>query len=370
MRCGIEFEYLLIDTQGESTGRIRDFSNLTLPEITRMLGDKPGRDDTRLATGDLGIRSGYWYLEGDERFDEQGQFRTLIVKGVEVRTPPADSVAEAVRSLVELEAALSERLAQHGLGLAINSYHPVHVGYAHDPPLNAWEQRLRRSEPSYDGSLVSTLTYGPDINLSFAGWTAAQCLDAARKLEAYGPYIVPFSFSSPYYAGALWGGVSKRTWERAGQRPVVKLYLDEKQAYLGASSRLVHEARSAHEHGRIEFKAFDVLPSVTLLTACTQLLVGVCLDEQLPERTETADVALYRRAALHGFADPAVYAGAATLLERATAALLRCEGAESASTLEPLVALLAQRSSPAASLIALHAQTGRLYWPYGLADSP
>ena len=78
MRCGIEFEYLLVDLGGPEPGRVRDFSNLAYEEIHPLLEDKPGRDDATLATGDLGIRSGYWYLEGDERFHEDGTFRTLM----------------------------------------------------------------------------------------------------------------------------------------------------------------------------------------------------------------------------------------------------------------------------------------------------
>ena len=67
MRCGIEFEYLMVDLAGPTPGRVRDFSNLAYPWISRVLADKPGCDDLLLATRDLGIKRGYWYLEGDER---------------------------------------------------------------------------------------------------------------------------------------------------------------------------------------------------------------------------------------------------------------------------------------------------------------
>jgi hypothetical protein len=39
---GIEFEYLLIDTEGDASRRIRDFSNLDLPDIAGGL-----RNDSR-----------------------------------------------------------------------------------------------------------------------------------------------------------------------------------------------------------------------------------------------------------------------------------------------------------------------------------
>jgi hypothetical protein len=370
MLCGIEFEYMLVDVVGPELGRIRDFGNLEFAEITRILtshGGKLGLDDPRLAKGDLGIRSGYWYLEGDERFDERGQFRTLVVKGVEIRTPPEQSVNAAVAKLLELESALSARLLEHGLGLAISAYHPLRDGYVHDPPLNPWELRLRREEPSYGGSLVSTVTYGPDINLSLPDATPEQCLDLARKLNFYAPYLVAFSLASPFAVGRAWGGLSKRTWERAGQRPAVKCYLDAAARGRLPSSTLVHEARSAYEHGRIEFKPFDAMPSAELLTACAHLLVGVCLDDQLHERSEDSDVALYRCAALQAFDDATVLSGAREVLRCATAALAAHGDASALDSLACLDSQLQGRCTPAHALLAAAAQGGPQYSFGGLA---
>jgi hypothetical protein len=158
MRCGVEFEYLIVDTAGPAPGRIRDFSNLPFATIRALLDDKPGRDDSGLATGDLGIRSGYWYLEGDERFHEDGGFRALAVKGVEIRTPPAPTVEQAIRWLLDIEEQLSAVLARHGLGLAIVGFNPLRARYDFDPPLNLWEQTLRETDRDYanDATHVTT----------------------------------------------------------------------------------------------------------------------------------------------------------------------------------------------------------------------
>ena len=223
MHCGIEFEYLLIDLGGATPARLRDFSNLPFEQISAWLEDKPGRDDAELATGDLGIKRGYWYLEGNERFHDDGRFRTLDVKGVEIRTPPAADVETALQRLLAIETKLSAALARHGLGLAIAAFNPVRAPYAYDPPLNAWEAAMRAEHRAYDGSHISTLSYGPDINLSMPGWSNAQCLDATRKLQHYAPWIVPFSFASPFAHGRRWPGWSKRTHERAPLRPAVKI---------------------------------------------------------------------------------------------------------------------------------------------------
>ncbi|MET0386498.1 MAG: glutamate-cysteine ligase family protein [Polyangiales bacterium] len=368
MLCGIECEYVLIDIAGAEPGRIRDFTNLDFAAAMQLLGDRAGQDDPRLAVGDLGIRRGYWYLEGDERFDAAGKFRELVVKGVEVRTPPAPDVPSAMQALLALEAELASRLAGFGLGLAVAAYNPLRDSYQHDPPLNDWELKLRAAERSYGGSLVSTLTYGPDVNLSWSELSPEDNLHLARKLHHYAPFLVPFSFNSPYAAGARWAGYSKRTWERAGQRPVVKLYLDEDSPLVQrGESELIWPARSHHEHGRIEFKAFDAVHSPELLSACCQLLVGLCLDTTLPGRSEEVDVALYRRAAQHGFDDREIQRGSREVQERARAALSRAGDNAAADSLGVLERYLDRRATPAHDLLAREPAAERAYWPGGLS---
>lgn len=364
MRCGIEFEYLIVDRDGPLPSRVRDFGNLDFAWIEGVLADKPGRRDPALATGDLGIKSGYWYLEGDERFAPDGRFRRLEVKGVEIRTPPAPDVAAAVSALLAVEARLDATLAGHGLGLAVAGFNPTRAAYAFEPPLNPWEQALRRRVPAYAGAEVSTLSYGPDINLSGPGWSPARSLDAARKLNAYAPWLVPFSFSSPFHAGAPWGGPSRRSLLRPRLRPAVKLFLPaEQRAALATPSPLVHPPRLASEAGRIEFKAFDAIPSAALLRACCQLLVGVCLSPELALRSETADLALYEGGARHGFADPAVRAGAARVLAAAGRAL--AANGHDPAELAPLEQLLAAALTPADAMLAAWRDGGPMYVPGG-----
>lgn len=368
MRCGIEFEYLLVDIDGPLAGRIRDFGNLPYARIAAWLDDKPGRDDPALATGDLGIKSGYWYLEGDERFHADGRFRTLEVKGVEIRTPPAADVRGAVAQLLAIETRLAAQLAGHGLGLAIAAFNPRRAGYDFNPPLNPWEEELRRGCRAYDGSLISTLSYGPDINLSMPGWNARQSLDAARKLNHYAPWLVPFSFHSPFAAGVPWGGWSTRSFERCRVRPAVKLFLGERDlAALPERSALAAPARIPGEAGRIEFKAFDAMPTAELLAACCHLLVGVCLADGLAGRSEHTDHAHYQRAARAGFDDPAVAAGAREALEHAGRALHAAGDHEAADALHPLHVLLERRRTPAHDLLESWRRNGLMYRPGGHA---
>lgn len=370
MRCGIEFEYLLVDRPGPTPGRIRDFRNLSFPEIQALLEDKPGRNDAHLATGDLGIRNGYWYLEGDERFAEDGRFCGMAVKGVEIRTPPAPDVEQAIQSLLDIERQLSTVLARRDLALAIVSFNPACPRYDFDPPLNTWEQHLRATDPDYadDAAHITTLSYGPDINLSQPGWTLEQNLDVARKLNHYAPYLIPFSFSSPFYDGQVWTGYSKRSYERAGLRPAVKLFLDA-ESTTASCSCLIRPARLPTEVGRIEFKAFDAHPTLEVLRACCHLLEGVCLAEDLLERSEQTDVALYRRAAQAGFTDDTIRTGASEVLTKARTALLRAGDLTAVAALAPLEALLASQRTPAHTLLERYRITGVPYQPGGLADT-
>lgn len=357
---GIEFEYLVVDTHGVPL----DFTNTNFTTFQQALADKPGCSDPLLAVGDLGIRQGYWYVEGDERFHPDGRFHTMAIKGVEIRTPPRPSIAEALCSLVDIEAALAACLDRQGWRLACAGFNPCTPRYAFDPPLNPWEAALRAAHPEYQGQQVSTLSYGPDINLSHRNWTAGKTLDVARKLNYYSPWLVPFSFSSPFHGGKAWTGWSKRTYERCVFRPAVKVYGPREMTVV---SPLQYPARLETEVGRIEFKAFDAFLSQELLAACCHLLRGVCLATDLPGRSDQADPEMHRRAALEGFGSPLIRDGARQVLTAARRAL--GEGAEQDGTpLDLLEQLLETAQTPAHWLLAAWQAGHPPYRPGGLGS--
>ena len=57
-----------------------------------------------------------------------------------------------------------------------------------------------------------------------------ELVDAARKLTALSPYLVPLSFSSPFRDGGPWGGLSARTALRTGARPAALAFLADGRA--------------------------------------------------------------------------------------------------------------------------------------------
>lgn len=363
-QCGIEYEYLIAERLA-SGWYLHSHQSLVFERMQALLANKPGGADPTLRTGDLGVKQGYWYLEGDERFDEQGQFAGMAVKGVEIRTPPRPGVAAAIDSLLQIEQALAEQLARADMALAVCAFHPYQTHYRYDPPINGFEMALRAAEPAYAAAQVSTLSYGPDINLSFAHFTDDMALSATRRLIWWAPYLVPFSFNSPWFAGHRWDGWSKRTFERRQLRPSAKLFCDAK---AGLQPPL-YPARLPAERGRIEFKAFDAMPTISLLQACSWLLVGLCLAHDRPEQADEASGDLFQLAATQGFAHPLIRYRAGLALGSAQQALQHWGLAEGLVALRVLDAMLESQQTPAEQAVQQRVITGLPYQLGGLGAS-
>ena len=369
--AGFEFEYALVTESPDvgagsfrDTGSFHDFGDLDFDTLQRALADGSGTTDEGLVRGDLGIKSGYWYLEGDERFDADGTFTTMLVKGVEIRTPICSSTTEAADRLIDLQDDISKRLAPLGLHLGIVGFNPVREAYVLDPPLNEWERKMRAEHREYDHAEVSNLSYGPDINLSFPGFSAEQVVEVTRRLTYYSPFMVPFSFSSPFHAGRAWRGPSKRTYERTWRRVAARCFVDPP---AGAEPTMVHPPRIPREEGRIEFKAYDAFLSRDLLLAGAALTLGVCLADDLPGLADAPSRDLHQRAATAAFDDPEIAAGAREVLTAARRALTERAGLRhEAGHLACLDQLLRQERTPADSLLDAYSRTGLMYHPEGL----
>ncbi|HEX3640739.1 MAG TPA: hypothetical protein VHV10_05565 [Ktedonobacteraceae bacterium] len=115
----------------------------------------------------------------------------------------------------------------------------VEYGY----PINTYEHMLLDQSPEDRTLLVSMLTYGPDLKFSVEGLSTDAMIDLGRKLMYYSPYIVPFSYSSPFYGGTLWEGLSVRTFLRIGKRPASLVFLAEPTDLLISDPSLTKLAR-------------------------------------------------------------------------------------------------------------------------------
>lgn len=364
-RYGVEHELALL----RDDGSLADFTTLTHAEVAAVVDDLPedssGQGDLRV--GDAGIRRKRWYAEGYERLDERGELVRFDPKGIEVRTHVHDSAAAACDALARDAALLGTAAARHGLHPVAVGYNPLRSSYRLDPPANAYEQAQMRDSPEERTAHLHMVTYGPDLNLSFpdAGADPAALVDAGAKLTYYSPYLVPWSFSSPFRDRRPWGGLSARTAVRTGARPAALVYLDPDVPLLRTDPTLTRHAGIPVEVGRIEFKAFDAVPVAAdedpaggtggpeLVAALFTLLTGLLRDTTLPGRRRTPDAAAHRLAARHGWDRAEVRVGSEAVLAAAGAAL--AGEPEHRDGLALLRDRLRRRDCTAARMLARHA---------------
>ena len=239
----------------------------------------------------------------------------------------------------------------------MTSFNPYRTEFVPDPPLIAYEEKRRQNSPEKRTAFIPLLTYGPDLNLSLEGLDTNTLIEIARKLTYYSPYIIPFSYSSPFFGGTLWEGLSVRTTVRTGRRPAVMVFLADPSDLLDSDPSLTKLARLPAEVGRIEFTACDSCDDFTIYAGLLALLKGLMLDTTLPGRATIPDTNLHQISARQGFAHDDIAAGTLTILQAAEHAL----GAdEDAQLLKPLHAMLQQRVIPAHRMIATFQATGSI----------
>lgn len=366
-RYGLEHELALL----RDDGTVADHRSLTHAEVAAVVDELPELPDDQsdLRIGDAGIRCKRWYAEGYERLDPDGELLRFEPKGIEIRTCVHDSVEAAVDALAADAVTLAGVAARHGLRPVAFGHHPELSAYRLDPPPNAHERALMAASPEERTSHLHMVTWGPDLNLSFpeSGTDPGVLADAAAKLTFYSPYLVPWSFSSPFRDGRPWGGLSARTARRTGPRPAALAYLPPGAPLLATDPSLVRHAGIPGEVGRIEFKAFDAVPVVVgeepaegvgteLPAALLSLLTGLLRDDTLPGRRRTPDAAAHRRSALRGWSDAAVRVGSQAVLDAATEALAGDDA--HLARLASLARRLARRETPADRMLARHRAGG------------
>ncbi|MGQ0574820.1 MAG: glutamate-cysteine ligase family protein [Pseudonocardia sp.] len=348
-RFGIEHECALLHADGS----FADFTTLSFAAAQAVVDALPETDDPDLRVGDQGIKRKRWYVEGYERFDEQGQLLRCDPKGIEIRTRIHDSVDAAVGALRADQSLLDAAASARGLTPVAIGFNPVRSHYAVVPPLNGWERRHRQGSPEERTADLHMVTYGPDLNLSCAALDPAATVDAARKLTHYSPWLVPLSFSAPFRDGAPWGGLSARTAVRTGVRPAVLVFLGPDDPQITSDPSLTQLARLPAEIGRIEFKAFDACADPALYGELLSLLAGLVLDDTLPGRATVPDAAMHRRVAGPGLTDDDVHARTGALLDAAEAALASCPA--HVARLASLRGRWTRRECPAADMLRRHA---------------
>ena len=346
---GIEHEVAFID----SAGNFADFSRTNFADFNQIVEKLPMYKDDypQLRIGDAGIKEKRWYIEGFERFADSEKVLDCVPKGIEIRTSINPDIHSAIAELSESFNLLTKTAGEYGFSPALISFNPHYDAFVPNPPLNEYETKRRNASPEKQTANIPMLTYGPDLNISMLGLTTERIIDIGKKLTYYSPYIIPFSYSSPFYQGRLWEGFSVRTFIRTGKRPAAMVFLEKPEELIKSVPSLTKIARIPAEVGRIEFKAFDSCSDFSIYAGLLALLKGLVLDESLSERAIVPDAEKHQISAQEGFDNEEIFEQAKQIIQLAEVALINDPDV---NLLAPLKTLLDKRETPAHEIIRMY----------------
>ncbi|RCJ28965.1 glutamate--cysteine ligase [Nostoc minutum NIES-26] len=343
---GIEHEVAFLNKEG----KFADFTHTKFADFEQIIERLPTypNDYPQLRVGDAGIKKKRWYIEGFERFANSEKPIDCLPKGIEIRTTIHSNIEDTITELSASFRLLCEIAADFGFSPVLTSFNPYKTLFEPQLPLNDYEIRRRQASPEKQTAHIPMLTYGPDLNISVSDLSIERLIDIGRKLTYYSPYIVPFSYSSPFYNGGLWDGLSVRTFVRTGKRPAALIFVEKQEQLIKSIPSLTKIARIPTEVGRIEFKACDSCDDFSIYAALLALLKGLILDETLLGRSTTPDAALHQLSAKEGFDNEVILTNTTKVLEASEVAL---GDDPDVNLLTPLKVLLATRKTKSHELI-------------------
>ncbi|MCC5606223.1 glutamate--cysteine ligase [Nostoc sp. CHAB 5834] len=345
---GIEHEVAFLNKEG----KFADFCHTKFADFNQIIERLPTypSDYPQLRVGDAGIKMKRWYIEGFERFADYDKVIDCHAKGIEIRTTIHSNIQGAITELSESFHLLCEVAANFGFSPVLVSFNPYNPVFEPHPPLNDYEIKQLEAYPDEQTANIYMVSYGPDLNISVADLSTEGVIDIGRKLTYYSPYIVPFSYSSPFYKGGLWDGLSVRTFIRNGKRPAVLVFVEKQEELIDSTPSLTKIARIPAEVGRIEFKTCDSCDDFLIYAGLLALLKGLVLDETLLDRATVPDAALHQLSAKEGFDNEDIFRNATKVLQAAEVAL-----GDDADVhyLTPLKVMLAKRKTKSHELIEM-----------------
>ncbi|MBE9207405.1 glutamate--cysteine ligase [Nostoc sp. LEGE 06077] len=352
---GIEHEVAFLNQEG----KFADFTHTKFADFAQIVEKLPTypSDYPQLRVGDAGIKQKRWYIEGFERFADSDQPIDCSAKGIEIRTTIHTTIQGAVKELSESFHLLREVAESFGYIPVLASFNPYKTVFSPQPPLNDYEIKQLQAYPDEQTANIYMVSYGPDLNISVADMSTERLIDIGQKLTYYSPYIVPFTYSSPFYDGSLWEGLSVRTFIRTGKRSATLVFVEKAEQLILSVPSLTKVARIPAEIGRIEFKAFDSCDDFNIYGALLALLKGLILDETLQGRVTTPDTALHELSAKEGFDNEDIFNNAKKVIQAAELAL---NNDPDLKLLTPLKVMLEQRNSKSHKLIEMFQKLGSI----------
>ncbi|AFY44475.1 hypothetical protein [Nostoc sp. PCC 7107] len=352
---GIEHEVAFLNQEG----KFADFTHTKFADFAQIVEKLPTypSDYPQLRVGDAGIKKKRWYIEGFERFADSDQPIDCSAKGIEIRTTIHTTIQGAVKELSESFHLLRDVAESFGYIPVLASFNPYRTVFSPQPPLNDYEIKQLQAYPDEQTANIYMVSYGPDLNISVADMSTDHLIDIGKKLTYYSPYIVPFTYSSPFYNGSLWEGLSVRTFIRTGKRSAALVFVEKSEELILSIPSLTKVARIPAEIGRIEFKAFDSCDDFNIYAALLALLKGLILDETLQGRVTTPDAALHQISAKEGFDNEDIFANATKVIQSAEFAL---NNDPDLKLITPLKVMLEQRNSKSHELIEMFQKLGSI----------
>lgn len=343
---GIEHEVAFFNHQG----KFADFQNTKFADFQQIVDKLPiyPSDYPQLRVGDAGIKKKRWYIEGFERFSDSEEVIDCLAKGIEIRTTIHPTIQGVIDELTASFVLLSDVAASFGFSPVLVSFNPYTCVFNPEPQLNDFEIRQLQAYPDEQTAHIYMVSYGPDLNISLANLSTEKLIDIGKKLTYYSPYIIPFSYSSPFYNGGLWEGLSVRTFIRTGKRSATLVFVETAEELIKSVPSLTKIARIPSEVGRIEFKACDSCDNFAIYAGLLALLKGLVLDETLLGRAMIPDADLHQISAKSGFENEVIFMNSQKLLQVAETALKDDPDLE---FLTPLKVILSEKKTRSHQLI-------------------
>jgi len=331
MRIGIEHEFVFKD----NSGNYLDFSNAEYSLFQEIVDAFPyfENDDAFFDCKSLEHRPKRCYVEGFERYDTNGQLVETTPKGLEIRTLPHTTVNAVIEDFTSSYTQAMHIVASFGLSPLLSSSNPYKTSVMFKQPLNQTEIALRTDE-ELAIAVKSMLLHGLHVNVSMSNLSKEQMVDLIQKVNYYAPFIIPFSFSSPFYNGEAFTGLCYRN-------------------YIGAKTRKVIQLQNRKGIDVLEFGGFDACGDPKLLRSLLLLFKGLLLDKTLTKRALFQDAERMKQSSLKGFEDKMIKEEGLIVLQAAKAALK-----EEGDALEYLETMLYANDSYAARMKRVYRETG------------
>ena len=291
MKIGIEHEFVFKDRDNN----FLDLTNSSYKDFQKVVDKFPFYEEDLgvLECKSLESKPKRLYVEGFERYDENDRLLETIPKGLEIRTPPYEDIDRLIKDFASSCNIMNEIASSFELSPLLVSFNPF-TYFQRVYKLLDHENSNGRNTFDLLIAKNSMLLHAFHINISVSKISNLQ--DIVEKLNYYLPYIIPFSFSSPFCNGKVFQGLSCRMFELVKYRPLVSI-------------------RKRVDTDVVEFRGFDVVGDTQLLTALLSLIKFLVKDNFLMGRDKEKNVDLIELSSVEGFDNEKIKKGVYEILD-------------------------------------------------------